>query len=82
MSHNAKGKGQQLEINKKNMYEYGNLIYDATEGWLFVKQGKKEDLKTETLISSLNGLGKKGWELVTYDSELGYLLKLRKEKDK
>lgn len=61
------------------MYKYGNLIYTNSEGWVFVKEDKEEDLKTETLVSSLNILGKKGWELVFYDDSIGYLLKQNKK---
>ncbi len=61
-------------------YEYGNLIYNDIKGWRFIKKNKTEDLKSETLVSSLDYLGKKGWDLVVYEEKVGYILQLKKEK--
>ncbi len=64
------------------MYEYGHLIYSDGEGWVIIKGGNKsEELKTETLVSSLNHLGKDGWEVVVYDDRLGYILKREVQKE-
>ena len=67
------------------MFEYGHLIYSDGDGWVFLKEGNKsEELKAETLVSSLNYLGKKGWEVIVYEDKLGYILKKKKKgkKDK
>ncbi len=65
------------------MFEYGHLIYSDGEGWVFIKEGNKsEELKTETLVSSLNYLGKKEWEVIIYEDKLGYILKKKTESKK
>lgn len=60
------------------MYEYGNLIYNEVRGWIFIGEGEEEELSQGTLVNALNYLGEKGWEVVLYDAEIGYLLKLKK----
>ncbi len=61
-------------------YQYGNLVYDQTKGWVFVKKDKEENLGTETVVSSLNYLGKRGWNLVTYSNDIGFILKIKRAK--
>lgn len=60
------------------MYQYGNLMYTNSKGWVFVKEEEEVNLDTETLISSLDYLGKKKWEVVLYSNDIGYLLKKEK----
>lgn len=60
------------------MYKYGNLIYNNSKGWIFISGKDEEILETETLVTSLNYLGKDGWDLVMYDENLGYFLRLKK----
>ncbi len=64
------------------MFEYGNLIYNEVRGWLFFTEKDEEDLEEETLIGALNYLGKKGWDVVTYSDNIGYILKIKKNNSK
>ncbi len=61
-------------------YQYGNLVYDQTKGWVFVEDKKEENLETETLVGSLNYLGKKGWDVVAYNDDIGFILRIQKNK--
>ncbi len=65
------------------MFEYGHLIYSEGDGWVFSKGDSSfKELKTVSITSSLNHLGKDGWELVIYEDKLGYILKKKVEKKK
>lgn len=66
------------------MFEYGNLKFiqnEETESWYFVynENGKyiENELEKEDFLLILNKLGKEGWELVSIDELIGFVLKRR-----
>lgn len=57
------------------MIEYGNLRFVEEEGWVFIKEGKVEQIEAEGFIEAFNDLGTKRWSLVTYVEQVGYMFK-------
>ena len=66
------------------MFEYGNLKYvenDENKSWYFILKDEnkyiEKDLGEDFFLEILNKLGEEGWELVSIDETLGFLLKRR-----
>lgn len=63
------------------MFDYGNLKYVENKGWFFIVKDKdkylEKDLGEGFFLEILNKLGEEGWELVSIDETLGFVLKRR-----
>lgn len=63
------------------MFDYGNLKYVENKGWFFIVKDKdkylEKDLGEDFFLEILNKLGEEGWELVSKDETLGFVLKRR-----
>ena len=63
------------------MFDYGNLKYVENKGWFFIVKDKdkylEKDLGEDFFLEILNKLGEEGWELVSIDETLGFVLKRR-----
>ncbi len=63
------------------MFEYGNLKCVENKGWFFIVKDKdkylEKDLGEDFFLEILNKLGEEGWELVSIDATLGFVLKRR-----
>ena len=63
------------------MFDYGNLKYVENKGWFFIVKDKgkyiEKDLGEDFFLEILNKLGEEGWELVSIDAMLGFVLKRR-----
>lgn len=66
------------------MFEYGSLKYvedDENKSWYFIVKDEDKyidkDLGEDFFLEILNMLGEKGWELVSIDAMLGFVLKRR-----
>ena len=66
------------------MFEYGNLKYvedDENTSWYFIVKDEDKyidkNLGEDFFLEILNILGEKGWELVSIDATLGFVLKRR-----
>lgn len=64
------------------MFEYGNLKYvenDEHKSWYFIVKDEdkyiEKDLGEDFFLEILNKLGEEGWELVSIDVTLGFVLK-------
>ena len=63
------------------MFDYGNLKYVENKGWFFIVKDKgkyiEKVLGEDFFLEILNKLGEEGWELVSIDATLGFVLKRR-----
>ena len=57
------------------MFEYGNLRYIENTGWVFISDNSREKIDKDGFIEVFNEIGIEGWELITFQNDVGYLFK-------